>query len=272
MSTPAATAPPADGGAFQSLDDSHITKAQWKIMFVSGMGFFTDAYDLFVIGIVVALLETQWHLYTSGCLAAQLGHADRLSGRGARLRPDRRHARPQADLRLEVLILAAGAIASAFAPNYHVAAGLPRASSASESAATTRSSATIMSEYSGEGSRGQMVGLVFAMQGAGTDLRSAVRLGLLSLRQVGTMPSGGSCSGFGAIPGTRRVLPAAADPRDAAVREGRRRADEVAAAIAEATGQPEAGPAPRGASDACGQGFTRGLRHPRPSHRQCSAG
>ena len=25
-----------------------------KIMFVSGLGFFTDAYDLFVIGIVVA--------------------------------------------------------------------------------------------------------------------------------------------------------------------------------------------------------------------------
>ena len=33
-------------------------------MFVSGMGFFTDAYDLFVIGIVVALLKPQWHLST----------------------------------------------------------------------------------------------------------------------------------------------------------------------------------------------------------------
>jgi len=28
-------------------------------MFVSGMGFFTDAYDLFVVGIVVALLKAQ---------------------------------------------------------------------------------------------------------------------------------------------------------------------------------------------------------------------
>jgi MFS transporter, PHS family, inorganic phosphate transporter len=38
-------------------------------MFVSGMGFFTDAYDLFVIvigiGIVVALLKPEWGLSTS---------------------------------------------------------------------------------------------------------------------------------------------------------------------------------------------------------------
>jgi MFS family permease len=34
-------------------------------MFVSGMGFFTDAYDLFVIGIVVALLKTEWGLSTT---------------------------------------------------------------------------------------------------------------------------------------------------------------------------------------------------------------
>ncbi len=34
-------------------------------MFVSGMGFFTDAYDLFVIGIVVALLKPEWGLSTT---------------------------------------------------------------------------------------------------------------------------------------------------------------------------------------------------------------
>jgi len=34
-------------------------------MFVSGMGFFTDAYHLFVIGIVVALLRPEWGLSTS---------------------------------------------------------------------------------------------------------------------------------------------------------------------------------------------------------------
>jgi hypothetical protein len=35
------------------MDDSKITKQHWKIMFISGMGFFTDAYDLFIIGVVI---------------------------------------------------------------------------------------------------------------------------------------------------------------------------------------------------------------------------
>jgi PHS family inorganic phosphate transporter-like MFS transporter len=48
-----------------SLDDSKISRFQIKIMFVSGMGFFTDAYDRFVIGVVVYLLPSQWNLSTS---------------------------------------------------------------------------------------------------------------------------------------------------------------------------------------------------------------
>src|SRR5258708_22251385 len=51
-------------GHFDTLDDAKINKFQLKIMFVLGMGFFTDAYDLFVIGIVVALLKTEWNLST----------------------------------------------------------------------------------------------------------------------------------------------------------------------------------------------------------------
>src|ERR1700749_295063 len=35
-----------------------------RALLVSGIGFFTDAYDLFVIGIVSTLLKTQWHLGT----------------------------------------------------------------------------------------------------------------------------------------------------------------------------------------------------------------
>jgi len=38
---------------FEAIDRAGISRFQWKIMFVSGMGFFTAAYDLFVIGIVV---------------------------------------------------------------------------------------------------------------------------------------------------------------------------------------------------------------------------
>jgi hypothetical protein len=41
----------------RELDESAITRTHWKIMFISGMGFFTDAYDLFVIGVVMTMLK-----------------------------------------------------------------------------------------------------------------------------------------------------------------------------------------------------------------------
>ncbi|HEY2287969.1 MAG TPA: universal stress protein [Streptosporangiaceae bacterium] len=62
-------------GAFATLDESRITRFQWKIMFISGLGFFTDAYDLFVIGIVVALLKPAWGLLAEGDPTAALVRA-----------------------------------------------------------------------------------------------------------------------------------------------------------------------------------------------------
>jgi MFS transporter, PHS family, inorganic phosphate transporter len=41
------------------MDDFEITKQHWKIMFISGMGFFTDAYDLFIIGVVMSILRDE---------------------------------------------------------------------------------------------------------------------------------------------------------------------------------------------------------------------
>jgi len=43
------------------LDQSGITAEHWKILFISGMGFFTDAYDLFIIGVVMHLIKDEWH-------------------------------------------------------------------------------------------------------------------------------------------------------------------------------------------------------------------
>jgi MFS transporter, PHS family, inorganic phosphate transporter len=63
MSTSAGAAATAD--PFQALDDTKISRFQIKTTFVSGMGFFTDAYGLFVIGIVVSLLKDQWSLSTN---------------------------------------------------------------------------------------------------------------------------------------------------------------------------------------------------------------
>ena len=57
MSTAAAT-----GNQFKELDEAGLSPFLWKVLFVSGMGFFTDAYDLFIIGVAVAILKKEWHL------------------------------------------------------------------------------------------------------------------------------------------------------------------------------------------------------------------
>ncbi|TWP33628.1 MFS transporter [Leekyejoonella antrihumi] len=149
-----------------ALDDARPNRFQLKIMFVSGMGFFTDAYDLFIIGVVVSLLKTQWHLSTdqvsllnSATLVASAVGAI-VFGRVADMVGRKKI------YGYEVLVLAAGALASAFAPTYalllvfRIVLGIGIGGDYPVSA-------TIMSEYSGKASRGRMVGLVFAMQGAG---------------------------------------------------------------------------------------------------------
>jgi MFS transporter, PHS family, inorganic phosphate transporter len=159
-------APPASGDIFQALDDSKINRFQITTMFVSGMGFFTDAYDLFVIGIVVSLLKTQWTLTTNQVswvnsatlLASAFGAF--IFGRIADMLGRKRI------YGYEVLILAAGAIASAFSPNY-VFLIVCRVILGIGIGGDYPVSATIMSEYSGKQSRGRMVGLVFSMQGLG---------------------------------------------------------------------------------------------------------
>jgi MFS transporter, PHS family, inorganic phosphate transporter len=159
-------ASPAAAGAFSALDETKISRFQLKIMFVSGMGFFTDAYDLFVIGIVVSLLKTEWTLSTSQVswlnsatlLASAVGAL--VFGRIADMLGRKRI------YGYEVLILAAGALASAFAPNFTFLL-ICRIILGIGIGGDYPVSATIMSEYSGKNTRGRMVGLVFAMQGAG---------------------------------------------------------------------------------------------------------
>src|ERR1700735_2042307 len=153
-------------GRFDSLDDAKINRFQLKIMFVSGMGVFTDAYDLFVIGIVVALLKPEWPLGTSQVsllisvtLAASAVGAI-VFGRIADILGRKKI------YGYEVLILAVGALASAVAPGFWALLICP-AGLGVGIGGDYPVSATIMSEYSGRRSRGKMVGLVFAMQGAG---------------------------------------------------------------------------------------------------------
>src|SRR5579872_3210793 len=101
----------------RQLDEQHITPTHWKIMFISGMGFFTDAYDLFIIGVVMSLLKDQWHISatadglvsSTSLLASAIGAV--LFGRIADMLGRKRI------YGYEVLVLALGAIASALSPN-----------------------------------------------------------------------------------------------------------------------------------------------------------
>jgi MFS transporter, PHS family, inorganic phosphate transporter len=93
-----ATTPSLRNGETQSwdllnqLDEAPTSREHWRIMFISGMGFVTDVYDLFVIGIAATLITSEWHiastqkslltslvLLTSAAGAIALGRiADRL--------------------------------------------------------------------------------------------------------------------------------------------------------------------------------------------------
>ena len=48
----------------QLLDEAPTSRFHRRTVLISGMGFFTDAYDLFVIGTVATIVATQWHLST----------------------------------------------------------------------------------------------------------------------------------------------------------------------------------------------------------------
>ncbi len=230
----------ASGGRFEALDDAKINKFQLKIMFVSGMGFFTDAYDLFVIGIVVALVKTEWSLSTTQVswlnsatlLASAVGAV--AFGRVADIVGRKRI------YGYEVLILAIGAIASAFAPNYTFLL-ICRIILGIGIGGDYPVSATIMSEYSGKQTRGRMVGLVFAMQGAGLIVGPLVAAILLGSGLSDNL-TWRILLGLGAIPGLavfylRRQIHET--PRFAMAGGA---ADEAQAAIAHATGTSAAAP------------------------------
>ena len=168
----------ADKSDFSEMDNAGISKEHWKIMFISGMGFFTDAYDLFVIGVVMSLVKPIWHVgkleeglvESTALLAAAIGAL--LFGRVADMLGRKRI------YGVEVLVLAAGAIASAFSPNIWWLIGF-RFILGIGIGGDYPVSATIMSEYAGKAHRGMLVTLVFAMQAAGLIVGPLMAAGLL---------------------------------------------------------------------------------------------
>ena len=150
----------------RQLDESQLSGFHLKTVITAGMGFFTDAYDLFIIGVVSTILKNTWHITTiqisllssTALLAAALGAvvfgriADRLGRKFV--------------YGYELLILAAGAIASALSPNviwlliFRFVLGLGIGGDYPVSA-------TLMSEYSNRYDRGKLITLVFSTQALG---------------------------------------------------------------------------------------------------------
>src|SRR5579863_1819362 len=149
-----------------ALDNSTLSGFHFKTMLTSGMGFFTDAYDLFIIGVALAILTPLWHLNaleisllgSTSLIAAAFGAiifgrlADRLGRKFI--------------YGYELIVLAIGAIASALSPNiiclliFRFILGLGIGGDYPVSA-------TLMSEYSNRYDRGKLITLVFSTQALG---------------------------------------------------------------------------------------------------------
>src|SRR5579875_4174392 len=104
--------------ALQTLDEVSLGRSHWKTVITAGMGFFTDAYDLFIIGTVTAILTPLWHLSptqlallnSTSLAAAAVGAVvfGRLMDRLGR----------KTMYGVEVILLTLGAVLSALAPSF----------------------------------------------------------------------------------------------------------------------------------------------------------
>ena len=151
---------------WSSLDDSMRHERQGRMILTAGLGFFTDAYDLFIIGTVTALLTPLWSLTTvelmwlnsTSLLAAVVGSltfgrlADRIGRRKMAI--------------VESVVLMAAAIGSALAPNFAVLLSM-RVVMGIAIGGDYSTSSIIASEFSHRERRGRMIASVFAMQGLG---------------------------------------------------------------------------------------------------------
>ena len=161
------------------LDEAPTSRKHWKILFISGMGFFTDAYDLFVIGIVATLITSEWDIASyQKSLVSSLALLSSAAGALVFGKVADRLGRKKI-YGYEVLVLAAGAIASALSPGiwwliaFRVILGFGIGGDYPVSA-------TIMSEYSNKANRGRMISLVFSMQGLGLIVGPALAIALLA--------------------------------------------------------------------------------------------
>ena len=187
----------------KSINETETSGFHYKTWLISGLGFFTDAYDLFIIGVVTSLLVfANWNqlsgleislIASTALLAAVIGaliFGGLLDMLGRK-----------AVYGIELIILVIGALGSAFltpkngvfiliAWRFILGIGI---------GGDYATSSTIMAEYSNTKSRGKLIGMVFSMQSLGLLAGPLVTLGLI----FSGLPSGiiwKLLLAFGAIP------------------------------------------------------------------------
>ncbi len=172
--------------ALGQLDEARFSRFHWMTVLIAGMGFFTDAYDLFIIGTVTAILTPIWHLSTSQL--AWLNSASLLSSVAGALVFGRLMDRlgRKAMYGVEVSILTLGAVLSAFSWSFPVLLGF-RLLVGFGVGGDYAGSAIISAEYANRKDRGRLIGSVFAMQGFGLLAGPAVAAALLGLGVAPTM-------------------------------------------------------------------------------------
>jgi len=168
------------GSLLKPLDELSTGGFHLRVWVTSGMGFFTDAYDLWIISVALIFLTQVFHLS-----AAEQGMLTSSSLFGAFLGPllfgrlgdlfGRKYV-----YGLEMVILSLGAIGSALSPTY-LWLLLMRGIMGFGIGGDYPTSATVMAEYSGKRNRGQLTAMVFAMQGFGIITGIVVAFALLSL-------------------------------------------------------------------------------------------
>jgi MFS family permease len=247
-----------------ALDEASLSRFHLRAVLVSGMGFFTDAYDLFVIGIASALITKDWNL-SSGHLAllnstmlfaAFLGAL--VLGRFADLGGRKRV------YWLVAAIMIVAAVGSALSPSFWVLIAF-RFLLGFGVGGDYPVSAVLMSEYANRKDRGKLVGMVFGTQALGLIVGPLVALALLGAG-LGDDLVWRILLGLGAVPAAaviylRRKMPES--PRYQVQVQGK--AEQAAAQISTFTdGQVHANGAGLPGGNGAGQVGGRGAPGPQP--------
>ncbi len=181
-----------------ALDEAALSRFHLRAVLASGVGFFTDAYDLFVIGIAAALIADDWQL-SSGRLA--LLNSTMLAAAFVGAFVFGRYADKVGRKRVYWLVAAimiTGALGSAFSQSFWELIAF-RFVLGFGVGGDYPVSAVMVSEYANRKDRGKLVGMVFGTQALGLIIGPLIALALLGSGASGDL-TWRILLGLGAVP------------------------------------------------------------------------